>query len=209
LIVLMIVKGLSTRQAEEYSSENAPARIFISRQKDPVPHVRDHSNIARAYVALGSEGIEEVNRLVLTLVVGHGLGDPRKLSGDTTAAELPIGYPNEPGILRGLAQRCARASENLKKKGIENANSIIEKAGQVIRSAKEYHLFAKETEEKQTILQRMVKETKSLLKEAGKFIKSVKDVTCLIIKNSIEKLESMKKVGKQLIPQIIHYFLSI
>ncbi|PON09694.1 hypothetical protein C2W62_54120, partial [Candidatus Entotheonella serta] len=38
-----------------------------------------------------------------------GFVDEGVISADTTAQELPIGYPNEPGILRGLSQRCGRA----------------------------------------------------------------------------------------------------
>ena len=205
LIVLMIVKGLTTRQTEEYVSESAPARIFISKHTTPIPHIRDHSNIARSYTALGSEGMEEVNRILLNVVVNFGFGDPRKLSGDTTAQELPIGYPNEPGILKGLAQRCARAAGNLKKKGIEKADSVIEKAAQVIRSAKEYHLFAKEQEEKQSILTRMIKETETLLKETVRVVESIKEVPCRVIKSAEEKLKVMKEVGEQLIPQIEHW----
>ncbi len=204
LIVLMTAKCLTARQTEECISENAPARIFISRHTTPEPQVRDCSNIARAYAALGAEGIEEVNRLVLNLAVNYGFGDSEKLSGDTTAQELPIGYPNEPGILKGLAQRCVRAAANLKKKGMEKADCIIEKAAQVIRSAKEYHPFAKEKEEKQSILTRMIKETETLLKETVSAVKNIKEVPCRVIKNAKEKLVVMKEVGEQLIPQIVH-----
>ncbi len=203
VVVLVIIKSLPYRQMEEYLAENAPARIFISRDADPAPHIKDHSNIARAFAALGSEGIQEVNKSVLNLAVNHGFGDSQILSGDTTAVELPIGYPNEPGILKGLAQRCARAAENLIKKGVEKADSIIEKAGQVMRSAKEYHLFAKETEEKQTILKRMIKETKILLKKTSEVVKIIKEIPGKVIKNAKEKLEVMKEVGEQLIPQIV------
>jgi len=205
LIVLMIIKGLSSRPMEEYLSENAPARIFISRDMDPTPQIRDHSNIARAYAALSSEGIEEVNNLILKLAVSHGFGNANILSGDTTAEELPIGYPNEPGILRGLAQRCARSLKKMMNKGVEAAASVIEKAEQVIRSEKEHHLFAKEKEEKQTILERMIKETKILLKETGEVIKNANENSCNVIKSSVEKLERMIDVGEKLIPQIIHW----
>jgi hypothetical protein len=205
VVVLIIVKNLPYRQMEAYLSENAPARIFISKDTEPKAHVRDHSNIARGYAALGSEGIEEVNKLVLNFAVKHGFGDSCILSGDTTAVELPIGYPNEPGILKGLAQRCMRAAENLKEKGIETANCVIETAAKVIRSAKEYHLFAKDTEEKQTILKRMVKETKSLLKKTSEIVEIIKEIPGKVIKNAKEKLEVMKEVGEQLIPQITYW----
>ena len=102
LVVLMVVKNLHARAMEAYLAESVVARVFIGRQGDPWPQIRDHSNIARAYAALGKDGIEEVNALMLHVAKDYGVADTSLLSSDTTAQELPIGYPNEPGILRGL-----------------------------------------------------------------------------------------------------------
>ena len=109
LVVLMLIKAFDSRQMEAYVAENVVARVFIGRQHDPQAQMRDHSNIARAYAALGKAGIDEVNHLVIKEAHRFGFVDEGSLSADTTAQELPIGYPNEPGILRGLAQRCGRA----------------------------------------------------------------------------------------------------
>ena len=109
LVVLMVVKRFDSRQMEAYVAENVVARVFIGRQDDLQPQIRDHSNIARAYAALGKDGVEEINALILHVARDFGFADVSLLSSDTTAQELPIGYPNEPGILRGLAQRCGRA----------------------------------------------------------------------------------------------------
>lgn len=62
--------------------------------------IRDHANIARAMAALGSVGVEAVNRVVIEEAVKVGFADPKVLSADTTIQELPIGYPHEAGILR-------------------------------------------------------------------------------------------------------------
>lgn len=114
LVVLMVVKHLNSREMEAYLAENVVARVFIGRQDAPQPQMRDHSNIARAYTALGTDGMEEINTLILQVARDGGCADVSILSSDTTAQELPIGYPNEPGILRGLAQRCGRALKKLK-----------------------------------------------------------------------------------------------
>ena len=82
---------------------------LIGRQDNPPPQMRDHSHIARAYAALGKDGIEEINALMLHGANDCGFADASILSSDTTAQELPIGSPNEPGIIRGWAQRCGRA----------------------------------------------------------------------------------------------------
>ena len=118
LIVLMLVKHLNAREMEAYVSENVVARVFIGRQDAPSPQIRDHSNIARAYAALGKDGIDQINALMLHVAKACGFADVSILSSDTTAQELPIGYPNEPGILRGWAQRCGRALAKLKTQGV-------------------------------------------------------------------------------------------
>ena len=109
LVLLMRVKNLNAREMEAYVAEHVVARVFIGRQDDPSPQMRDHSNMARAYAALGNEGVDAVNTLMLHVAHDCGFADASILSSDTTAQELPIGYPNEPGILRGWAQRCGRA----------------------------------------------------------------------------------------------------
>src|SRR2546422_1948571 len=117
LVVLMCVQHLHAREMEAYRAENVVARVFIGCQDDPSPQIRDHSNMARAYVALGKEGVDEIKALILHVAKDGGFADPGILSSDTTAQELPIGYPNEPGILRGLAQRCGRALVKRKTRG--------------------------------------------------------------------------------------------
>src|ERR671934_1426575 len=57
LVVLMLVKHLNAREMEAYVSENVVARVFIGRQAAPYPQIRDHSNIARASVALRKDGL--------------------------------------------------------------------------------------------------------------------------------------------------------
>jgi hypothetical protein len=65
LMVLMLVKPRNAREMEAYVAENVVARICMGRQDAPTPQMRDHSNIARAYAALGNDGVEEINMLLL------------------------------------------------------------------------------------------------------------------------------------------------
>jgi hypothetical protein len=62
LVVLMLIKGFDSRQMEAYLAENVVARGFIGRSHDVKAQIRHHSNIARAYAALGKAGIDAVNR---------------------------------------------------------------------------------------------------------------------------------------------------
>src|SRR5262245_44916644 len=163
LVVLMLVKHLNSREMEAYVAENVVARVFIGRQDAPSPQIRDHSNIARAYTALGKDGVEEINGLILHVAKDSGFADVRILSSDTTAQELPIGYPNEPGILRGLAQRCGRALARLKTRAVVGVDTALAQVQTILRTVKEHHLFAKGKQAKRQVLTR-------LLTEAGQLI---------------------------------------
>ena len=56
LVVLMLVKHLHTRDMEAYLAENVVARVFIGRQDDINPQIRDHSNIAGPLRPLAGRG---------------------------------------------------------------------------------------------------------------------------------------------------------
>ena len=94
LVVLMLVKHLNARDMESYLAENVVARVFIGRQDDPRPQIRDHSNVARAYTARGKDGVEEINALILRVAQAFGFADARILSSDP-----------RPGVAHRLSQR--------------------------------------------------------------------------------------------------------
>jgi hypothetical protein len=192
MLVLMLVKKFDSRQMEHYLAENGVARVFLSRQDDPTPQIRDHSSIARALEALGAEGVEQVNHLIVQQAERYGFADAALVSGDTTAQELPIGYPNEPGILRGLAQRCLRALVRLSQKG-------------GLKSVKQYHLFAKQKEEKDLLLRRIIEQTQDLIRGASGVVETVRRSTDRVQTSACQKLLQMKQVAETLIPQIMQW----
>src|SRR5688572_23492424 len=147
----MLIKHFDSRQMEAYLAENGVARVFMGRQRDVQAQIRDHSNIARAYGALGQAGIEEITHLVIKQAHAFGFVDEGVISSDTTAQELAMGSPNEPGILRGLAQRCGRALMRLKKRGIQGLNAALEQTETMLRSVKAHHLFTKGKAEKREV----------------------------------------------------------
>jgi hypothetical protein len=105
----MAGKALNSRQMEEYLAENGVARVFMEIQEQERAAVRGHANIARAQAALGEAGWQEVNELLVTEAVRCGFGNSRVWSADTTVQEPQIGYPQEAGILRRIAQRGVRS----------------------------------------------------------------------------------------------------
>ena len=204
LLVLRLILNLNARQMERELSENVVARIFIDRENDTRFQIRDHSNIDRIMNSLGADGVE-LNKMVVNLAVELEFADQTKVSGDTTAQELPIGYPNEPGILRGIAQRCLRALNRLAQKGKRSLQSAKDHCQNILKKAKEHHLFAKTPERKQRILRSMIRQTRKLMQKAEKIIQRVRDEKDRVIRSASERLKEMKEVSQRLIPQIIHW----
>jgi hypothetical protein len=205
LVVLMLVKHLHTRDMEAYLAENVVARVFIGRQGDPSPQIRDHANIARAYAALGKEGVEEVNGLILHVAIEFGFADPSILSSDTTAQELPIGYPNEPGILRGVAQRCGRALVKLKGRGVVGVDRALAQVQTILRSVKEHHLFAKGKAEKRQVLTRLLTEVGQLVVHTRPMVARLGQSRDRVTQRATATLVAMHEVAKRLIPQIVQW----
>lgn len=205
LVVLLLVKQLHARDMEAYLAENVVARVFIGRQAAPQPQMRDHSNIARAYTALGKEGVEEINVLILHVAKDCGFADVSILSADTTAQELPIGYPNEPGILRGLAQRCGRALAKLKTRGVVGVDAALEQVQTILRSVKEHHLFAKGTQAKRQVLTRLLTEVGQLVVQTRSMVQRLGESRERMTHGAITTLKTMHEVARRLVPQIVQW----
>jgi hypothetical protein len=205
LVVLMLIKHVDSRQMEADLAENVVARVFIGRHHDIKAQIRDHSNIARAYSALGKAAIEEVTPLVIQQAHRFGFVDEGVMSSDTTAQELPIGYPNEPGILRGLAQRCGRALIQLQKRGIQGLKAPLEQVETILRSVKEQHLFTKAREEKRTVLTRILTEVGDLMVQTRPLIARLEASSDRVIQSARSRLLAMHGVIKVLMGQIVHW----
>jgi hypothetical protein len=205
LVVLMLVKHLHSRDMEAYLAEHVVARVFIGQQDDPRPQIRDHSNIARAYAALGKDGVDEINALILQVATDLGFADPSILSSDTTAQELPIGYPNEPGILRGWAQRCGRALQKLKTRAVVGVDMALAQVETILRSVKEHHLFAKSKPEKRQVLTRLLTEVGQLVVSTRPMVTRLGQSRDRVTQRATATLVAMHEVAKRLIPQIVQW----
>jgi len=205
LVVLMVVKHLHSRDMEAYLAENVVARVFIGRQADPQPQIRDHSNIARAYTALGKDGVEEINTLILHVARDCGFADVSLLSSDTTAQELPIGSPNEPGILRGLAQRCGRALTKLTTRAVVGVDTALAQVQTILKTVKEHHLFAKSQAAKRQVLTRLLTEVGQLVVQTRRLARGLGARRDRVTHNALTTLKTMQEVAKQLIPQIVQW----
>jgi hypothetical protein len=208
LVVLMLVQNLHARDMEAYLAENVVARVFIGRTTDLHAQIRAHANIARAYVALGKDGVEAVNALILHVAKDHGFADVGLVSSDTTAQALPIGSPNAPGILRGVAQRCGRALANLKGRGVLGVNPALQQVETILRSVKAHHLFAKGKAEKRQVLTRLLTEVGQWVVQTRVVVKRLGQRGDRVTQRAVATLVAMHEVTKRLVPQLVQWMLT-
>jgi hypothetical protein len=202
LLVLMWLKSYHSRQMEEYLSESVVARRFLALQDAELEPLRDHSSIARAEAALGAEGKAAVNAVVIKTAQQLQFTDGKILSSDTTVQEPAIGYPNEPGILKGLAERIARALKKLRAGGVQGAKEGSAQAQEVSRNVKHYHLFAKTKAEKQKILAATVKQSEALIARTQAVLQQVSARCGRVKQRAAATLRRMVAVAQTLLPQI-------
>jgi hypothetical protein len=205
LVVLMLIKTFDSRQMEAYLAENVVARVFIGHSHDGKAQIRDHSNIARAYAALGQEGLDALTHLVIKEAHRFGFVDEGVLSADTTAQELPIGYPNEPGILRGLAQRCGRALTQLAKRGVQGLSRAQKQVQTILRSVKEHHLFTQGKADKREVLTRILTEVGELIVQTRPLVERLETSADQVMQRARSRLVAMHEVIKPLMGQIVHW----
>ena len=187
---------------EDYLNESVVARRFLGLKVEQLQQIRDHSSIARAEAALGAEGKAAVNALVIKTAQALELTDGEMLSADTTVQEPAIGYPNEPGILRGWAERIERALKKLKAGGVKGAREGIAKAKEIYKSVKHHHLFAKTKAEKTKILAEIGEQSEALLKRTQAVSEQVSTRCGQVKQRAAATLRRMVEVARTLLPQI-------
>lgn len=205
LLVLMSVKTLDSRQMEHYVEENVVARLFLGIEGHLAPHVRDHSNIARAQASLGVAGWQEVNDLLVSEATRLGFGQVEIVSSDTTVQEPAIGYPNEAGIMRGVAQRLSRSLVKVKERGVAAVEAGKEQAKAIFKTVKEYHLFARTKQQKDPLLHQLVAQTQELLAHSQEVIRQVGRSTERVTQAAVRNMSRLVEVSATLLPQIMQW----
>jgi hypothetical protein len=127
------------------------------------------------------------------------------VSADTTAQELPIGYPNEPGILRGLAQRVGRALTQLQKRGVRGLAGALDQVQTILRSVKEHHLFTKSKADKREVLTRLLREVGALMVQTRPLLASRASSAARVTQRARGQLQAMHAVIQPLTGQIVQW----
>src|SRR5207249_7999576 len=118
---------------------------------------------------------------------------------------LPIGYPNEPGILRGWAQRCGRALGQLTGRGVVGVDRALEQVQTILRSVKEHHLFAKGKQVKRQVLTRLLTEVGQLVVHTRPMVTRLGQSRDRVTQRATATLVARHEVAKRLIPQIVQW----
>ena len=203
----MLLLKLDSRQMERELKYNALSRLFVMTDRPTEGFVRDHANIDRSYRALGADGIEELNQIIIQRALESGFSDLETLNSDTTIQELHIGYPNEPGILRQVAQKVVRLGKRLLKAGFKQSKGAVlrvtEQATRVLEKVKEHRLFAKTKEDKARLLREMMTETEVMMTEATTLQLSCAVQTKSKVASRVgEKIRELQGFVTGLLPQI-------
>jgi hypothetical protein len=201
-VVLMLLLRLKARELERELKENAAARLFVEVEEPTESLWRDHSNLDRTFRALGVEGLEALNALVLRRAEEHCFADPDVLSADTTAQELPIGYPNEPGILRQVAQRTQRLLLRLKKAGMSIGETLLEPGRKLLRLVREHRLLAKTPQHKREVLEQIVEQGQQVATVAVSVRTELMGRSESFYKRVSAKLDALRDFVERLTPQI-------
>jgi hypothetical protein len=115
--------------------------------------------------------------------------------------EPKIGYPHEPGRLKGLAQRCERALGKLKKRGVKLAQEGSKKSKEIYPQVKQHHLFAKSKEQRRELLRVIVTQTAALLATTQQVLQQVGERTDRVKQSARATLQRMSAVAAKLLPQ--------
>jgi hypothetical protein len=152
---------------------------------------------------LGKDGVEEIHTLILHVARDCGFADVRILASDTTAQEWPMGYPNAPGILRGLAQRGGRALAKLKTRAVVGIDPARAPVQTMLQTVKEPHLFAKRPADKRQGLSRLLTAVGPLMVQTRLLVARLGARRDRVTHTAITPLPTRHEVAKRLIPQLV------
>src|SRR5947207_10637485 len=154
---------------------------------------------------MGKAEIDELNHLVIKEAHRFGFVDEGSLSADTTAQELPIGSPNAPGILRGLAQRCGRALAQRKTRAVVGVDTALAQVQTILKTVKAQHLFAKRQADTRQVLTRLLTEGGQLMVQTRLLVAGLGARRDRVTHNALPTRHTMHEVAKRLIPQIVQW----
>lgn len=166
-VVLMAVRQITYRQAEDLIAHYAPARYLCGLMDSTWQP--DHVAIFDFVQMLGPGGMAEITKVVLRYAEKIGILDATSLMSDTTAQEAMIPYPTEVGLMKRFTDLVGKNLKHVGTKFAKAKEVYKDMASTVKGLVRKSHLFAKTKEQKRKIgkkLYHTVKRLQDALQEA-------------------------------------------
>lgn len=198
-VVLMSVRNITYRQAEDLIAHYAPARYLCGLMDSTWQP--DHVAIFDFVQMLGPDGMAEITKLVLCHAKELGILDDSSLMSDTTAQEAMIPYPTEVGLMKrftDLVGKCLKKVGGKFAQAKEVYKDIVSTVKGLVRKS---HLFAKTKEQKKKIGKKLYHTAKRLQDALQEALSAGRQVRG---KASAE-LARLNQVMTELFPQILHF----
>jgi len=153
-VVLMAVKKVTYRDAEDLIAHYAPARYLCNLMESNWRI--DHSTIFEFMKMMGPVGMEKINSQIINIAVKEGFADPAELMSDTTAQEAKIPYPNEVGLMSKYVNKVKTLIKKTGRKFSKVREKIKEVTKEVKGLVRTSHLFAKGKEQKRKVTKKLL-----------------------------------------------------
>jgi len=156
--------------------------------------------MARADAALGTEGVEEIQALILPVATALGGAAGCSVSSETTAQELPMGYPNAPGLVRGGAQRGGRALPQRTTRAVLGVDRALAQVETILRAVKAPPRVAQGKPEKRQGLPRLLTEVGQWVVDPRPRVARLRQRRARVTHSARATLGAMHEVAKRLSP---------
>ena len=206
-IAVRILESCTLRKTMDFIQHYAPARYLCGLGfLRWTPNFRTISDFE---IMLGIEGLQEINKYILTIAKNLGFADIKGVCADTTAQEANIPYPNEVGLMGAFARSIKSAVALLGSKIGSSKKNIIDRIGQIKKLVRKHRLFCKTKESKHEVEKKLFNITKIFCVEIKKMIKHMSTSAIQNLrghqKTAYLRLEDLLAVFKKLSPQIAYY----
>ena len=198
-VVLMSIKKITYRDAEDLITHYAPARYLCNLMDSS--WTIDHVTLFEFIKILGPEGMEKINKYAINLAVKNGLADPILMVSDTTAQEAKIPYPNEIGLMGryiSMVKKLVRKAGSKFKPVKEKIKEVHRKIKALIKTS---HIFAKTPEKKKNVAKKMLRITDSVHDMLHKAIQEGRSPRS----KTSKELSRITEIMEELLPQILFF----
>lgn len=192
------MNGWTDRETEEMVCYHAGVRLLCGLEGSE--ERIDHTSIVTFRVALGDQGAEELNQIIVLHATEQGFTGNRLCASDTTVQEAPIAYPTEVGHLKNIVEKLT----GIGKKINQGLSRKVEKMkDEAIKIFTEIRLFAKGKKEK--IIEKKKKLGNKLRQKTKKILMLIEDTLSTMSKECQEKYQDQIQLYKTMLVQIKHW----